>query len=227
MEHDDRTIDRRLFVAAGALFLAGCATPAAVTSLPDPIWPTGPISPPRPAPAVDDEPTMSGVIARREWSKGQPVADLMNPMLPVGWITVHHDGMSPFLTSDRAQTAGRVELIRTGHRGKGWGDIGYHFVIDRAGRIWAGRGLKWQGAHVKDHNEGNIGICCLGNFDKHTPSQAQLKALQRHVATLMKTYRVPLSKVKTHREWQGAKTACPGRHLQAFVSSTRSNGRFA
>lgn len=167
---------------------------------------------------------MPGVLGRAKWSKGQPVVSLMNPMVPVRWITIHHDGMTPFVATDERSSAGRIELIRNGHRGKGWGDIGYHFAIDRAGRVWEGRPLKWQGAHVKDHNEGNIGILVIGNFDEQSPSAMQLKALEKQVKMVMLKYKIPASRVKTHREWAGAKTACPGKSLQNYVTGWRSRG---
>ncbi len=219
-------LGRRAFVALSALALASCAAPTntgtgnsnAKTAL-------APVNPPKPT--VAPAPPFPGTVARARWSHGEPVAKLMNPMVPVKWITIHHDGMTPFTTSDMALTASRIELIRNGHRGKGWGDIGYHFIIDRSGRIWEGRALKWQGAHVKDHNEGNIGIVCLGNFEVQSPSDAQLKALERHIEVVMRLYKIPATRIKTHREWVGAKTACPGKNLQKFVVTARSKRQFA
>lgn len=146
----------------------------------------------------------------------------MNPMLPVEYITIHHDGMTPFTATDYASSAARIELYRNGHRGRGWGDIGYHYVIDREGRIWEGRSLKWQGAHVRNRNEGNLGILVMGNFDEQAPSDRQLAALERHLRTCMAKYKVPVSRVRTHREWDGAKTACPGKNLQSRMATMRS-----
>ena len=145
-------------------------------------------------------------------------------------ITIHHDGMSPFRETNYAKVADRIEVIRTAHLkrdgGSRWGDIGYHFVVDRAGRVWEARSLAWQGAHVKDHNEGNIGILCLGNFEEQTPSAKQLAALERLVKTLRARYNIPSDHVLTHREWPGANTKCPGQNLQARVMVSRSASRF-
>ena len=30
-------------------------------------------------------------------------------------------------------------------------DVGYHYAVDRAGRVWECRPLTWQGAHVRNH----------------------------------------------------------------------------
>jgi N-acetyl-anhydromuramyl-L-alanine amidase AmpD len=149
----------------------------------------------------------------------------MNRMTRIRHITIHHDGMDPFYATDRATSASHVELIRQLHRKRGWGDIGYHFAVDRAGRVWEARPLNWQGAHVKDHNPGNIGIVALGNFEEQSPTEAQLEATRRHVSALMRVYDVPASRIHTHQEWQGAATACPGAPLQRYVETLRRSNR--
>ncbi len=213
-------LTRRGFLAlgaVGALVAAGCATnPARTSKVPEPIWPDEVAKkPPVRATVVAKSPKdFKFVMDRDGWSRGPCIPSLMNPMLPPRYITVHHDGMSPFLAKDQTSSAARIEIIRTGHRSKGWGDIGYHYVVDRGGRVWEGRAIQWQGAHVKNCNEGNIGICCLGNFDEQSPSPEQLKACETIVAALMAKYRIPVSRVRSHQEWSGARTACPGRSLQ-------------
>ncbi|MBM4112788.1 MAG: N-acetylmuramoyl-L-alanine amidase [Phycisphaerae bacterium] len=228
-------VDRRTIVSLGGLaLLCGCVADGSRT-LPGPIWPdldeSCPI-PPAPPTASGGRATPSplpagGVLPRSDWARGAPICSLMNPMLPVKYVTVHHDGMTPFTAEDQRSSAGRIEMIRNGHRGNGWGDIGYHYVIDRDGRVWEGRAINYQGAHVKNCNEGNLGICCLGNFDEQSPSAAQMAALERQLKLLMRTYGVPKSRVKTHQEWAGAKTACPGRSLQASMVKLRRSSALA
>jgi hypothetical protein len=221
IEHEFSVANRRTFLMAGlGLFLAGCAQKATTTALPGPIWRPRDLAPfeePIPTPT----PMPASVLPRTQWAGGSPVPSLMNPMLPVRYITVHHDGMDPFHATDARSTTMRLEKIRMAHRGKGWGDIGYHYIVDRDGRVWQGRPLNWQGAHVKDHNEGNIGVVALGNFDRQAPSSAQIAALNRQLSTLMRQYRVPISSVKTHQEW--APTACPGTNLQRYMVAVRNN----
>jgi hypothetical protein len=148
----------------------------------------------------------------------------INPMLPVRSITIHHEGWEPFMANDVGSTASRIEQVRVAHRnakGGGYADIGYHFIIDREGRIWEGRSLKYQGAHVKNHNEGNVGIMCLGNFEEQSPTPKQLAGLNKQVRAMMAKYNVPKGRVYTHQEWSGASTLCPGRTLQAYVERSR------
>jgi hypothetical protein len=210
------------------LFVAGCATPTRTAKMPDPVWPdvkdVPDAKPPIAAVKTAKPRNLAFIIDRDGWcpKSGGPAVSMMNPMLPVKYITVHHDGMSPFLAKDERSSAARIELIRTGHRGKEWGDIGYHYLVDRGGRVWEGRDIKWQGAHVKYCNEGNLGICCLGNFDEQSPSPEQIAALEKVLTVMMEKYRVPVSRVKTHQEWASAHTACPGQSLQAEMRQMRS-----
>ena len=214
--HGVSAMSRRGFLAFGGLLAVGCATQGTRTArLPDPIW-HEPVKPATPTacPPIIKRNEFKFVMDRELWCRGECVPAKMNPMLPPRYITVHHDGMSPFLSTDQSSSSARIEMIRNGHRAKDWGDIGYHYVVDRGGRVWEGREMKWQGAHVKNENEGNIGVCCLGNFDEQSPSDAQLQACQQIVSCLMGKYGIPVSRVKTHQEWPSAHTACPGRSLQ-------------
>lgn len=156
------------------------------------------------------------------WAKGGPIRSQLNPMLPVTCVTVHHDGLDELFWSTKARdTATRIEHYRVGHLGRGWADIGYHLVIDRGGVLWQGRAVRWQGAHVQYHNEGNIGVLVIGNFDRQSPTVAQLTALRRVLVDLRTTYHIRRGEVYTHKEWKDAQTACPGRTLQPKVEQIR------
>lgn len=221
-----------LLMAGGALALTGCASSGSRSgSLPTVAWPDR--NEPRrtasrswerrPAPAPTPmPPAPTGVMARSSWARGEPIPSRMDRMQPVQRITVHHDGMPPADIRSRADAAARIEMIREGHLSRGWGDIGYHYVIDPTGQVWEGRPLAWQGAHVKAQNEGNLGVLVMGNFEIQRPTSAQLATLDAFVSAQMRSYRVPVTRVFTHREL--ASTACPGRNLQAHMVSTRARG---
>ncbi len=156
------------------------------------------------------------------WAKAPPIKALVNPMLPVTTITVHHDGLDQLIWStDQRAMAERIERYRVGHLARGWGDIGYHLVIDRSGVLWQGRSIRWQGAHVKNHNEGNIGVLVMGNFEEQKPTAAQIQTLRRVIVDLRRVYGVREGQLYTHREWPDADTLCPGRNLQPRVSTLR------
>lgn len=189
--------------------------------------PAKPATPAKPAAAKPEfnpvgEAALPWAQPRFLWAKGQPIRAQLNPMLPITCVTVHHDGLDELFWSTRpTDVAARLEHYRVGHLARGWADIGYHLAIDRSGTLWQGRAIRWQGAHVQNHNEGNIGVLVMGNFDLQQPTFAQLKTLQRVIRELRATYGIKRGRVYTHKEWPDAQTACPGRTLQPRVTDIR------
>jgi hypothetical protein len=220
---------RRLFLLGSLAFLAGCSTTGTTSDdLPGVIWNKSTPAP-RPRSSSTRQPQIDrNVIRRSTWAKGNPIPANMNRMVPVKRITIHHDGMDAFTSTSRDAAADRLEKIRRAHLSRGpqrWGDIGYHYAIDPAGRVWECRPLTWQGAHVKDQNPGNLGILVMGNYDRQQVTIVQKQAVDRFVSDTMRRYRVGPRNLHTHQEL--APTACPGRSLQAFMVQSRSNGTFA
>ena len=115
-----------------------------------------------------------------------------------------------------------MEHIRQWHLQRGFGDIGYHYAIDRNGRLWEGRNIRFQGAHVRKHNEQNLGIMVLGNFDKQQPSPAQIHAVNSLLPRLARTYGVRRHRIYTHQELMP--TTCPGNALQNHMVRFRRSG---
>jgi hypothetical protein len=218
---------RRLFLLGSAALLGGCATsqPSSSGLLPGLVWGPNPEQATPGTPSSTGAGSPTGVIARTRWAKGSPIPSRMNRMRPVHRITVHHDGMSSFTAMSFNDSAMRLESIRRAHLRRTpepFGDIGYHFAVDPAGRVWQCRPLTWQGAHVRRQNSGNLGIVMLGNYDKQAVNTKQQAALMKFIRSAMKQYKVPATKVATHQEL--AATACPGRSLQAFMLRARRSG---
>lgn len=224
-------ITRRMMIIGSVSLLAGCGTHQAVR--PGVRWPNSVSRPNAPGSEPDwsgpdrdrdtDGSSTLGALARRRWTRHTARAGSVNAMGYVSRITVHHEGWKPVYFTSYQKTAARLERIRHSHvNHHGWGDIGYHFVIDRAGRVWEARDLKYQGAHVSDHNEHNVGVMVLGNFQKQSPSRAQLKTLVSFLSKLMNRYDVAVDHVHTHREL--GPTSCPGKHLQPKMVAYRRNG---
>jgi len=235
----DSDLSRREVVGGGLLLgllaLAGCQrqqqkwTPLTQAELDGPSHLPRPALPARPRTMAASNPTSpSGVISRREWTNSPPNLSLINPMGGINRITVHHDGMPPVTLRSKNDAASRLEQIRRAHinHDPPWADIGYHYIIDPQGRIWEGRPVQYQGAHVKNNNEHNLGVMVLGNFDEQRPTPEALMTLDNFIADRMRAHRVPISRVFTHQEINP--TACPGRNLQSYMLATRSgSGRLA
>jgi hypothetical protein len=173
--------------------------------------------------SINDAPVI--IIPRSDWTSSGPNLYEIEVMNGVQQITVHHTA-GELQTDSWRETAGALEGIRNFHSGtqpsdRHWADIAYHFVIDRAGRVWQARPLAYQGAHVRGHNEHNLGIVLLGNFEIQTPAAAQLVALAGFIAFARRIYTIPMSEVHTHGEL--GKTSCPGKKLQAYMDRARKS----
>lgn len=97
-------------------------------------------------------------------------------------------------------------------KGKGWTDIGYHYVIRKSGMVDKGRPLDKQGAHVRGHNGDSIGICWVGLDDLNAK---QLRSLKAIVKTLMIRYKLDIDDVFGHYEFDSNKT-CPNLDMNKF-----------
>jgi len=237
-------LSRRSFVVASLTALAaGCAEQTgSLTRRPGPAWPHHsrrpqpnggrPVLPPAPQhpPVYTPRPPVANelnAIPRARWAKANPILGRLEGMGGIDRITVHHEGYKVVTFDDYTRTAERLEAIRNSHLSRmRAGDIGYHYIIDRAGRIWEGRPLQYQGAHAGGvNNQRNIGVMVLGNFDRQDPTSAQMNTLLSTVRTLRRQYNVSSDRIYTHQEL--APTRCPGTALQPRMVRLRYKHAFA
>jgi uncharacterized protein with LGFP repeats len=70
--------------------------------------------------------------------------------------------------------------------GRGWGDIGYNYLVDRQGIAYEGRagGAGVVGAHAEHYNSGTIGIALLGTYQYAQPPRDMVVTLARLIALL-------------------------------------------
>jgi hypothetical protein len=108
------------------------------------------------------------------------------------------------------------------HQEHRFGDIAYHLIVDYAGRVWEGRSLSYEGAHVSSANEGNIGVMLLGNFERQYPSAAQLAALDDLIGILRRQYGFGAARVFGHRDLR--RTLCPGDRLYPTIAEIKKYG---
>ncbi|MDP5254330.1 N-acetylmuramoyl-L-alanine amidase [Vibrio sp. HB161653] len=115
------------------------------------------------------------------------------------FITVH-------CSATRADQWVSAADIRRWHLARGWRDIGYHWVIERSGTLVAGRSMACEGAHVRGHNRGNIGICLVGGVDELGAPQDnftedQMLVLRDLIITLSARFSIDPVCVVGHRDW--------------------------
>jgi len=118
-------------------------------------------------------------------------------------VVIHHSALPTDLG---------VKYIQELHmRVQSFGDIGYHFVIDKNGQVFEGRDIGTRGAHVKGHNTGTIGVVLLGNFQETDPSSCQKHTLVMLLRHLHKVYLV--NNLTMHLRFNPKGTVCPGTNL--------------
>tara|TARA_R110002167_G_C12706374_1_gene654688 strand:- start:8103 stop:8489 length:387 start_codon:yes stop_codon:yes gene_type:complete len=103
-----------------------------------------------------------------------------------------------------------AEDIHRWHKERGWDGIGYHYVIERKGKLVNGRPEYWQGAHASGHNKNSLGVCLIGT-DKFTIEQWSI--LENLVRKLLIKY--PQSKIIGHNEVSDK--TCPGFDVQKWL----------
>lgn len=118
-----------------------------------------------------------------------------------------------------------VETIRSWHvNGRGWSDIGYHYLVQPDGVVEQGRDVDRGGAHVKDDNSHTIGVSMVGQWDDIMPNpmHPQEKATGLLLAKLCKMYDInPLTyNLLLHREAHtpgnrapDPRKTCPGMNI--------------
>ncbi len=128
-------------------------------------------------------------------------------------IVIHHS----------ATNNGNAQVFDKFHRGKGWDELGYHFVIGNGSGSADGAievGPRWHkqkhGAHCKTpdnyYNEHGIGICLVGDFTRSRPTPRQMAALHQLTRFLSTYCGIPPQRVTTHGHINNT-TKCPGHHF--------------
>lgn len=169
-------------------------------------------------------------VGRSRWGAAS-IRSNTDPMEAPWRITVHHSA-EPLQSRSLEASMAAARAIQKDHQNVNrWADVGYHFLIDRAGRILEGRPLQYQGSHsFRDNNRGNIGVCLLGNFASHpedgaiyaqaqAPTAEQMSALEGLVSSLRSHYGMATRNLFFHREFRSTK--CPGPYLESWVKRNR------
>lgn len=144
-------------------------------------------------------------------------------------MVVHHTAE---IVKNRSKTKTAKEIMRAMYYyhtvTKGWGDIGYNYVIDQAGNIYEGKtgGPLSVGAHTAYHNVGTLGVALMGNFQYEEPTDVQMSVLALLLADHAERFGIDpegsekflgitSDNITGHRYLarQGHGTACPGLNM--------------
>jgi N-acetylmuramoyl-L-alanine amidase len=131
-----------------------------------------------------------GILPRSMWTN-EPIPPEVEDLEPQR-ITIHHTEY-PTLATNASQLveAERLRQIRRFHvekppAGRGWSDIGYHFLIMPSGRVYEGRPQNKRGAH--DRVNDGLGIAFDGQFSSRTITSAQFQSAVVLCAKLFRRY---------------------------------------
>ncbi|WP_069385632.1 FG-GAP-like repeat-containing protein [Cellulosimicrobium cellulans] len=142
-------------------------------------------------------------------------------------VVVHHTAGSNDYTAN--QVPAIIRGIYAYHaQSRGWGDIGYNFLVDKFGRVWEGRagGVDRAiiGAHASGVNSVRFGVSVMGNYDTAQVSGAAVDAVSAVVAWKLGLHGVRGAGgdvVLGHRDV--GQTSCPGVSLYAALPQIRTS----
>lgn len=170
------------------------------------------------------------VIPRRGWGADESLMTWEPKYVKPVKIIIHHTATPNDPKQDPAATVRAVYYYHAVTRG--WGDIGYNYLIDRLGNIYEGRkgGEGVVGGHDYGFNEGSVGISLIGDFQTEPPTEAMMNALARLVAWVCDRYGIDptersifrdldLPNIAGHRETKS--TTCPGDQVQSRLPALR------
>ncbi len=185
-------------------------------------------------PVNQDEYPKPDVISRDVWClEPECVYDPSElAYYPVSHLILHHT-----VTSEGADSAAIVRAIWKYHTfTRGWGDVGYNFLVGMDGLIYEGHmgGDDVVGIHARDANEGSMGLAVLGDFryvfmsDPMYNSVVEMfawKADQRDIDLFDASNSLPnvdygLPHVMGHRDYSG-ETICPGDNAHNLIPDIR------
>lgn len=178
------------------------------------------------------------ITSRASWDARPPKqSPEMAPRLKVGFV--HHTvSANDYAPADVPEILRGIQAYHMD--ANGWDDIGYNFLVDRAGQIWEGRagGIDRNvvGAHVAGFNTGSVGVAVIGDYRSAEPTSASVGAVAQVLGwrlglagvdptasttmTGLDGKSVSLRTVSGHRD--AAPTECPGQQLYDELGLVRS-----
>lgn len=144
-------------------------------------------------------------------------------------IIVHHTATNKVADDPEAS----VRAIYYYHAvSRGWGDIGYNYVIDQNGRVYEGRygGDGVVAGHAYGYNTGSLGIALLGNYQSNEIPAPMVKSLTGLIYEKAELNKIDpdasglfrgevLPNIIGHRDV--GSTVCPGANAYDYIPEIR------
>ncbi|HEY8758180.1 MAG TPA: N-acetylmuramoyl-L-alanine amidase, partial [Candidatus Limnocylindria bacterium] len=123
----------------------------------------------------------SKILTRQDWAADESLMKWTPEYKRVQKAIVHHTAGDDGGTN----VAATIRAIYYFHAvTRGWGDIGYNFLVDKYGNIWTGRagGDHVIGGHAYGWNNGSFGVAAIGTYSSTTPTPAMVGAIANIIA---------------------------------------------
>lgn len=147
------------------------------------------------------------IVSRADWNA--------RPARPSGRYTVPWSARTEFFVhhTDGPKTQ-TIRSIQDFHLdGRGWGDVGYNFLVREDGTVYEGRGWLVVGAHCPGHNRSGIGVAFIGS---NNPTDAAKQSIRRLYDEACRRAGRKLRRYGHGDKWA---TDCPGSRLRAWVDA--------
>jgi peptidoglycan hydrolase-like amidase len=178
--------------------------------------------------------TIPTVISRSQWGANEAYLDWTPRYQAPTKFFIHHT----VTANNDPNPAATVRAIYYYHAvTRGWGDIGYNYLVDSQGKIYEGRkgGNGVIGAHTLSYNSGSIGIAVLGDYRSGSLATATRTSIENLIAHRSYLNAInPIAKwtagspkpgtkhnISGHRD--AGNTTCPGDNVYSKLSTIRSN----
>jgi hypothetical protein len=171
------------------------------------------------------------IVTRAEWGADESLGNHTRSFGAIRKVIVHHTAV------DEPDPVKQIQGIQRFHtQSRGWDDIGYNLLIDRAGTVYEGRwareylagevhsgedtsGRGVVGAHAAGYNTGSVGIAILGTYSAATITEETMRSLARTIAWKVSTRDIDphgsdafgakvFPNIAGHRDVE--QTGCPG-----------------
>lgn len=147
-------------------------------------------------------------MIRDVWRKLEP-KNMKYRRMVEAVISIHHTAGNPNATPED------VALV---HNQRGWGHIGYHYLVYQNGDIYKTLPINVEPICVANQNHNMICIALVGSYENTPISENQIKSIQWLIHTLKMIYKI--QKVGGHRDFAKA-TLCPGTTAYAMLKLRR------
>jgi hypothetical protein len=116
------------------------------------------------------------ILTRQDWGADESLMKWTPKYQRAQKAIVHHT-----VTDDGGSNpAATIRSIYYFHAvTRGWGDIGYNYLVDKFGNIWTGRlgGDHVIAGHAYGWNSGSIGVAAIGDYSTRQPTSTMLSGI--------------------------------------------------